>query len=271
MTIEPKVDFVIGGTQKGGTTALDTFLREHPQISMAKKKEVHFFDNERFFRGEPKFQNYHSFFDFNFKSYGVVVGESTPIYMYWQRAPERIFQYNQNVKWIILLRNPVERAFSHWNMQRNRGIDRLDFLAAIENEKKRGKKSLPYQQRLFSYVDRGFYSRQLRRIFDFFPKNQVLVQKSEDLRERPNQVLRNIGRFLGIDEPKEIKPKIIHSRPYSRTMSSRERKVLESIYAEEIGILEIMLGLDLSRWLEEGDRASRSSGDLVEMELHFSE
>ena len=129
-----KVDFAICGTQKGGTSALDAYLREHPEICMADVKEVHFFDTEKHFAREAiNYSKYHSFFTPQ-KSHKIL-GEATPVYMYWPNAPQRLREYNPRMKLIILLRNPIERAYSHWNMQRTRGIDKLPFWDAIREEK----------------------------------------------------------------------------------------------------------------------------------------
>jgi hypothetical protein len=163
------IDFIICGTQKGGTSALDAYLREHPEICMADHKEVHFFDNEdNFSRSKPDYSKYHS--HFSPKTTHNIVGEATPIYMYWNDAPRRIWEYNPNVKLIVLLRNPIERAYSHWNMERQRNVENLSFWDAIQNEKERCRETLPLQHRLYSYVDRGFYLGQIRRLWAFFWK-----------------------------------------------------------------------------------------------------
>src|ERR1700740_530676 len=127
-----QVNFVIGGTQKGGTSALDFFLRQQPQICMPDaKKELHYFDNEREFSGRPDYEKYHT--HFNPTPQHRVIGEASPIYMYWNTAPYRIWNYNPKMKWILVLRNPVERAFSAWNMEVSRGAEQLSFKDAIEH------------------------------------------------------------------------------------------------------------------------------------------
>ena len=121
-----KVGFLIAGTQKGGTSALDAYLREHPDICMANQKEVHFFDNEAIFNGDNSdYAVYHA--AFSLKTSQQLLGESTPIYMYWHAAPKRIWQYNPDMKFLIMLRNPIDRAYSHWNMERGRKRDSLSF------------------------------------------------------------------------------------------------------------------------------------------------
>ena len=126
-----KVDFIIAGVQKSGTTALFSYLCEHNEICMSDKKEIHFFDRRRYFILFPNYLFYHSNFS-NFKSQKLI-GEATPIYIYWKKAIERLVRYNPNIKLIIVLRNPITRAYSHWNMMRNRNFNKenLSFVDAI--------------------------------------------------------------------------------------------------------------------------------------------
>ena len=243
-----KVNFIIGGTQKGGTSALDAYLRTHPEICMANRKEVHFFDNETNFRNKRvNYLKYHSFF--NPKPHHRLVGEATPIYTYWQDAPKRIWQYNPSMKLIVVLRNPVQRAFSHWNMERDRDADKLEFWDAIQREQERCKEALPYQHRVYSYVDRGFYTEQLRRIWRFFPEDQILILKNEDLWNEPKVTLNKVCNFLQLSCFKHVDKMKIHCRPYVSSMSSQERAYLLKIYEHEIKALERMLEWDCSNWL----------------------
>ena len=97
-----KVDFLLCGAQKGGTTALQSYLRSHPEVCAANVKEVHFFDNEDHFARKPgSYERYHRHFDF--RVHHRVVGEATPIYMYWLAAPRRIWTYNPNMKIVVIL------------------------------------------------------------------------------------------------------------------------------------------------------------------------
>src|SRR5207302_7660305 len=99
----------------------------------------------------------------------------------------------------VLLRNPAERAFSHWNMQRDRRLESLDFLAAVQEEKNRAREALPLQLRKFSYVDRGFYAEQIERVFRYFPREQVKVIKFENFRLEPRKTLDAVCVFLDIE------------------------------------------------------------------------
>ena len=106
----PRVDFLIAGVQKGGTFSLYRLLERHPEISLSKSKEVHFFDDEGSIGLAPRYGQYHR----NFPRWrqGQVRGEATPIYIYWPEALERIRAYNPDIKLILLLRDPIERTYS---------------------------------------------------------------------------------------------------------------------------------------------------------------
>lgn len=243
------VNFLVCGTQKGGTTTLDFYLRQHDNLCMANRKEVHFFDKDVYFRKPklPNYSKYHSFF--SLKSSHNLIGESTPIYMYWYEAPKRIWEYNPDMKLILILRNPIERAYSHWNMEYSRGKENLSFFDAIKNEEKRCRKALPKQHRIYSYVDRGFYLDQIKRLWFFFPKNQVIIIKNEDLRKNNCETLNKICDFLNIDQFKTVEQKEKNSRKYQSKITDDEINFLKSIYEYDIKGLERELGWDCSNWL----------------------
>jgi len=243
-----KVDFVICGTQKGGTTALHAYLEEHPDICMADKKEIHFFDNEEHFsNGKPDYSKYHVWFSPK-KSHNLL-GEATPIYMYWNESPRRIWEYNPNMKLIVVLRNPIERAHSHWNMERSKNAEHLSFLEAIKTEQERCRVALPQQHRVYSYIDRGFYMEQLRRVWSYFTKNRVLVMKIEDLKGAPEQTLNRVSEFLEVRRFTNVVSKNVHSRPYVTSMSEKEREYLRAIFEPEIKELETELNWNCRNWL----------------------
>lgn len=233
-----KVDFLICGTQKGGTTALYKYLKKHNEIGIASKKEVHFFDNDKlFFRNKSFYPIYHSFF--NFKENCKVFGEATPIYMFWEQAPVRIWKYNPEMKLIIILRNPIERAYSHWNMKWQKNITKVPFLETVKSDNN------PRN----AYINRGFYVEQIERIWNYFPKEQTLILKNESLRKTPKNTLNKIYEFLGVSLIDNIESRNVHSRRYSKKMSCKEKEYLLNIYKDEIMNLEKLLGWDCSDWL----------------------
>ena len=226
---------------------MDAYLRQHPEICMAKFKEVHYFDREKYFQyRKPDYQIYHDFFEP--KPGQHLWGETTPVYMYWYDVPRRIWEYNPDMKLIFLLRNPIKRAYSHWNMQRERGYDELPFLEALQQEEKRRRESLPHQNRRFSYLDRGFYSEQIKRLRAYFPQDQFLILRSKALRDHPQKTLHQITDFLGLPQLEDIKPLDLHSRDYKTELDSEMYGYLLNIYQHEIIELERITGWDCREW-----------------------
>lgn len=251
-----RIDFLIAGTQKGGTTALDAYLRNHPEICMASRKEAHFFDDERYFQhGQAYYHEYHSLF--KPKRSHRILGEATPIYMYWKPAPARIWQYNPGMKIIIILRNPIERAYSNWYMEQGRNNDSLPFWDALQSESQRCMDAYPYQHRIYSYMDRGFYLEQLERIWNYFPKHQTLILRNEDSKTNPKETLRKVCHFLGVSCFKRVEPKNVFSASYVSAMTCKEREYLINVFDAEIRNLEQVLGLDCHNWLPNRKKPSK--------------
>ena len=213
---------------------------------MGDQQEIHFFDDEKIFSGQVDYENLHG--HYGPVPEGTLAGDCTPSYLYWEPAARRIFDYNPAIKFLVLLRNPVERAFAHWNMQRFKQREPLDFLEALKEEKTRLARPLSIESRRFSYVDRGFYSRQLDRFFGLFPRDQFKIVKAEDFREHQKETLDSIFRFLGLEQLKSISGKDRNIVPYEREMRPDEREYLRRIFADEILCLEKLLSWDCSDW-----------------------
>lgn len=258
-----RLDFLIAGTQKGGTSALHYHLDQHPQITMAHSEEAHmvdhprrhFFDDETRFSDEVSYDILHE--DVRMKPGSRIVGSCTPIYTYWRPAMKRIRDYHPGIKLIVLLRDPADRAFSHWNMYRDRKQEDLGFLEAIREEKNRLRAFLPLQQRRHSYLDRGFYFEQIERVFQFFPREQVRVIKFEEFRRQTEEVVNDVFRFLGVAPLTTVRNREQNRIRYERRMTSEERQYLVDIYRPDISRLEELLGWDCSDWKQVG-RASVS-------------
>ena len=241
-----QLDFIVAGAQKCGTTALHYQLEKHPQIALPDKEELHFFDDEERFARGVNYKDLHD--SFRRPSRAIVAGESTPAYLYWQPGVERIWNYNREIKLILLLRNPVDRAFSHWNMQRERGYDTLDFLDAIKAEEQRQKEAAPLQSRRFSYVGRGLYGAQLEQVFRYFPREQVKVVRSEDLRSDFAGAINSIFAFVGAESLRNIRNKERNPIRYERDITTEERNAMLQLFEDDITKLEKLLGWDCSDW-----------------------
>lgn len=245
-----KLDFLVVGTQKGGTTALDNYLRVHPEIGLPEIKELHFFNNEELFsKSKVNYDAYHK--HFNFKSNKKVFGEVTPVYMYWIDSCKRIWEYNPNIKLIFILRNPIERAYSHWNMQYERNDENLDFSTAIKEESKRNKQTLPFQNKPFSYIDRGFYSEQIRRFKRFFDDDQMFFIKYDEFKSNQQQVLNSIFEFLNVNpDSYTFEFKNVHSRKKVTELNDTDHENLKAIFKNDIHEVERLLQWDCSDWLK---------------------
>jgi hypothetical protein len=247
--VERKVAFVVAGTQKGGTSALSAYMNEHLGIGMARMKEVHFFDDDAHFAGgAPNYNVYHA----NYEGVAAhqLLGDATPGYMYWLTAPARLAHYNPALKIIMILRNPVQRAFSHWNMTTRQGRETLSFDDALRAEPERARQAAPGQTRPWSYVDRGRYCVQLRRVWQHFPREQTLVLRSDTFRTDPAPQLALVESFLGIGPFPRTTPAEVFAAPYKEKMSDAARAFLHQAFADEIAELETLLGWDLGAWRE---------------------
>jgi hypothetical protein len=242
------LSFLICGTQKGGTTALVEYLRHHPEMGLPATKELHFFDNEAIDWNNPDYESYHA--AFGDSDPHLIRGEATPIYMYWEKAPERIWRYNPAMRLIVVLRNPITRAYSHWAMERRRGAEPLGFSEALAAEAKRSRTCLPLQDRVGSYVDRGFYCDQLRRMWRFFGRDAVLVLRQEELLEQHQATLNKVCRHLGVSSMPPVSAARSHEGLYEEAMDLACRTHLREMFLYEIRQLEGMLGWDCSSWLE---------------------
>lgn len=206
----PLVNFLIIGVQKGGTSALAHFLSEHREICMASQKEVHLFDTlsqGSLYSVATLNELYAPFF---LKHQGEKLrGEATPVYCYFPDMAERIYKYNPNMKMILILRDPIERAISHYWMERNRGMESLTFLSACLLEpwrlwRSRGDLSMESSSRSHSYINRGYYTRQIKRFGKYFPTQQLLILNNNDLLTEHYKTLKKIYTFLGVDDIYQI-------------------------------------------------------------------
>ena len=245
-----KVDFVIPGAAKGGTTALDAYLRLNPEICMPQKtKDVNFFNTDKLFSsGEPDYRLDHSFF--KPKKFHSILGEASPDYLHWEEFARRVYAYNPEMKIIVTLRNPIDRAFSNWNMLKMTGWESLSFGEAIRLEEERTRATIGVDEwRTFSYVDRGFYVEQIRRLRRYFPPEQILIIKQEDLRDKQDATLSSIWQFLEVNPIPRVEPIEKFTGSYAEAMSQDDTDYLKQLYWNEIKGLEQMLGWDCNDWL----------------------
>jgi sulfotransferase family protein len=241
-------DFIIIGAQKCGTTYLYSELARHPGVAPALTKEVRFFGSN--YRKGVDWYRAH----FPAHAQGSITGEATPYYLFYPHTPKRIAKVVPQAKLIVLLRNPANRAYSHYRHEVRLGFERLSFEEALacEQERLRGERERmladetysSYTYPNYSYLARGIYVDQLRSWLNIFPRDQVLILKAEDFYGDVPKTLRQITAFLGLPpwEPqRHERPK---SFPYPK-MDETIRKRLASYFEPYNQQLYEFLGVDL--------------------------
>jgi hypothetical protein len=206
--LRPFPNFLIIGAQKAGTSSLYKYLLQHPAILPAYQKEIHYFTlPELYFKGQNWYRGH---FPTKLLRGQRLTGEASPSYLFFPLVPQRVHQMMPQTKLIVLLRDPVARAFSNYHHQVRRGLETLSFEEAIEQEPARLGDDLqktitnPRFHSLnlahYSYLLRGDYITQLKRWRQFFPAEQMLILKSEDFYDNPQQTVAQASAFLELPE-----------------------------------------------------------------------
>jgi Sulfotransferase domain len=223
-------NFIIIGAQKGGTTSLYVYLTQHPQIAPATQKEIHYFDLQ--FDKGPEW--YYSQFPTSAERGDKITGEASPYYIFHPHVPQRIYDLCPEVKLIVLLRNPVDRAISHYYHYIKIELESLSFEEAIASEPERlkGEKEkiianqnyYSYEYQHHSYLTRGIYADQLPAWMKLFPKSQLLILKSEDLYTNPGDTYNSVLEFLGLPSHQ--------LETYEKYNSTEYQRVGETVYEQ---------------------------------------
>lgn len=203
-------DFLIIGAQKAGTTYLYNLLSRHPSVEVnphlsgVEQKELHFFDTMKYQKRGLSW--YLEQFP---SSEGKLTGEATPYYLFCPRVSYRVSKAIPEAKLIVLLRDPVDRAFSDYQNKVREGNELLSFEEAIRAEPKRisGEREKMFEDetyyskplRRYSYIARGRYHEQIAEWFSYFAREQFLILKSEELFATPRVVYEQVLAFLGLE------------------------------------------------------------------------
>ena len=257
-------DFLIIGTQRGGTTSLHRYLDAHPCVGPAANKDLHFFDR-RYHKGLAWYQGHfptsiEKYYAEHIQKHPFVTGEASPSYLFHPYAPKRVASAMPNVKLIILLRNPVDRAYSQYHHAVELGHETIPtFEEAIEAEKERVAREeenilkdehyYSEQYKHLSYLSKGIYVDQLRRWMDLFPREQFLILKSEDFYSDSAAVYKEVLTFLGLPQT-ELQGrkkgfKQYNNNAYSSKMDPATRKRLIEYFEPHNARLYELLGVNL--------------------------
>ena len=250
-------NFIIFGSSRSGTRSLTKYLNQHPSIKMASRKEVHFFNKTDNFNQGPNW--YKSFFPTTTtkklfeskKNTKLICGEATPDYIYNPKVPERILKLIPKIKLIAVLRNPIDRAYSHYHHMVRSNREELSFEDAIRIEPERiasdiknnkfdGKNYFHY-----SYLRRGIYHSQLKTWMNVFDKNQFLILESKQLENNLEKTLDAVFKFLGIPKFEILDAGKINVGNYP-DMKPKTRKFLEEYFKPHNEELEKFLNQKFS-------------------------
>jgi arylsulfatase A-like enzyme len=239
------------GVQKGGTTSLYAHFCEHPALSPPIHKELHFFDNETNDWAAPNYRALDAFFSSD--DGDRLRFDITPIYSFWPPSMQRIREYNPAAKLIFLFRDPFDRAWSQWCMEYARGYETLPFAQAIRAGRSRLDSLAPLarERRVYTYIERGLYSGQIRRALTHFPQEQLLFLRSEDLLNDHVATLARIAAFLGIAPFPDTGPKFENMRQnasFPSEPTEEDRALVAALLGDDLRDFTRLTGLDISRW-----------------------
>lgn len=244
-------NYLIIGAAKCGTSSLYEYLTQHPSINPALGKEINFFDMH-YSKGINWYRSYFPFKNF-FTKKNSITGEATPRYLDHPHAAKRVYDLIPSVKIIVLLRNPVDRAYSHWNMMVAHKREDLSFSEAIENEKSRISDFFEQMQNnkeyyskdyfWYGYLERGLYAKKIKHWMNFIPKEQFLVLQSEDFFRNTSDVYNHVLEFLDLPKRNLIKYDKFRKGSYKKQkMDNSTRKNLIDFFKPHNEELYNLLG-----------------------------
>lgn len=281
-------NFFIVGAPKCGSTALYNYLKQHPEVFMSTPKELNYFtynelNAQNLYYSDIRISNRESYLKIfsRAKDYHKVVGEASVSYLFYPNTPNRLFEFNDMSKIVIILRDPVQRAWSHYLMDRRLGLVNVDFMDIFKDNG--NKYSLFFQQ----YFLLGNYFTQINRYFKTFGNTKIKIIFSDVFKKNTSEVLNDLCEFLEIENiefqkpnssnnyiegknslskllysngilrksmntllPSVIKTKVVNLL-FTKTppkLSIDNDKKLRQYYAVEIMNLEKLIGTNLIRW-----------------------
>ncbi|MGB3532294.1 MAG: tetratricopeptide repeat protein [Microcoleaceae cyanobacterium] len=234
-----KPNFLIIGTQKGGTTSLYYYLAQHPQIVPSLIKEIDYWSHKY----ERGLEWYLAHFLPQLKSGNFLTGEATPSYLDSQGVAERISKVFPDIKLIILLRNPVERAISHYYQWVSLKWESRSLKEAIQSEINQSQDSFWDQPN--SYLARGVYVEFIKAWMEVFPREQILILNSEDFYTNPAQSLTQIFNFLELPDYSLSEYKPYNARSYPE-IDDKLQKTLTNYFQPYNQALEDFLKVKLN-------------------------
>ncbi|MDJ0731259.1 MAG: sulfotransferase domain-containing protein [Crocosphaera sp.] len=241
--LRAKPDFLVIGGMKCGSSSLYQYLLKHPNVYPPLTKELYYFSTQKF--TQKSFAWYRSNFPISKPNY--MTGEATPDYIFYAKTAQRVANKLPSVKLISILRNPIDRAYSHYHHSVSLGWENNSFEEAIKLEKSRlSTKSstindgTPHPSHKHSYLSRGLYLKQLKEWFCFFPREQILILKAEDLYSQPKTTMNRVFQFLNLPANKIDIYKTYNSRNYAPIKPEVRQKLIDYFKPEKEKLYEYL-------------------------------
>ena len=238
------LDFIIAGTMKGGTTAAITNFSKHPDISMVKE-EIHYFDKKSNYQKGIEWYKKH--FDYSKK----MVGDKNHDVMYEYSCLELLQMINPQVKIILFLRNPIERAYSHWKMTRDIFKNNKSFEYSVMDEinNRWNENRLAKIAFWYHFVQRGLYYQQITEILKYFPRDNIHIAISEKIRNNMSEEYQKIFSFLNLNNYNDNFEEVFISKSSDKLeKDSKIYKILQKLYSDDVKNLEKLLGYKTEWW-----------------------
>ncbi|MBE9039699.1 tetratricopeptide repeat protein [Oscillatoriales cyanobacterium LEGE 11467] len=234
-------NFVIIGASKSGTTSLYSYMVQHPKILPAIRKEINYWSG----RYKPRVDWYLSHFFAIPENQPYITGEASPSYIYVPQAAERMHSVFPNMKSIVLLRNPVDRAISHYHHWVRRGIEHRSLEDATVGEIEAFEAGKIPERKFAHYIAHGRYFRYLKPWFEKFGLDNILILKTEDFYQYPDETLTRVYKFLDIPEHHLPEYPKYNSGSYS-PIDPKIRQRIAQFYQPSKQRLEAYLGVDFN-------------------------
>lgn len=238
-----KLDFLVIGTQKGGTTSIIPHFNQHPDIFMCEN-ELHFFDKIKYIEN---YEIYHKNFTKDKDTQNKFIGEKTPSYCYLQFAIDRIYNYNPDIKLVFILRDPIKRAYSEWNMYKNNFDFKKPFLESIKEIETVQLSEI--KQNGYWALQRGYYLEQIEYILSKFKKENLYIGISEKIKKNPLQEYNNIFEFFNLNKLTNLDVNLeVRKGNYNKEITENEFEYMKNLYSERTKKLFDFLGYEIDEW-----------------------
>lgn len=239
-------DFIVLGSWKCATSSLYRYIAQHPNVVPAFFKEIHFF-NQKFHYG---IDWYLSHFPPIPQNSGFITGEATPSYLSHPEAPQRVFERFPTTKLIVILRNPVDRTISHYNMNLRYNLtkDRFfetakDVVQPLKSWYSQGLDNIDCKST--QYLGGSLYIYPIKRWLKLFPREQLLILKTEDLAAQPQQTMDQVFRFLNLPAFEQGEYDLVNKGSYE-VANSEVRQILSEFFQPFNRDLEAFTGLQMN-------------------------